>query len=174
MIGKHEIIVRDARLQYKFTIQRNITILSGESAAGKTTLIKMIAAYENNGNQSGVEVISDVPLAVVTRREWPRILPTIHNSIVFIDEGAEFVKHVDFAEYANHSDNYFVIATREALGQLSYSTNEIYGIKNQTANYYQRTKRLYSTFFSLHNTSIHTVEKPDLVIVEDSNSGFPK
>ena len=50
MKGKYEIIVKDRHLQYKFTINRNITILRGDSATGKTTLIDMIAAFQTNGN----------------------------------------------------------------------------------------------------------------------------
>ncbi len=40
MKGSYEVTVRNNRLQYKFTVQRNITILRGNSATGKTTLIE--------------------------------------------------------------------------------------------------------------------------------------
>ena len=49
MTGKYEVIVNSRRLQYKFTINRNITILRGDSATGKTTLIDMISSYQQNG-----------------------------------------------------------------------------------------------------------------------------
>ena len=39
MKGSFEVIVKNRRIQYKFTICRNITILKGDSATGKTTLI---------------------------------------------------------------------------------------------------------------------------------------
>ena len=39
MKGKHHIIVESARLKYEFDIKRNITIIQGDSAPGKTTLI---------------------------------------------------------------------------------------------------------------------------------------
>ena len=54
MKGKYEVIVQNRRLQYKFTINRNITVLRGDSATGKTTLIDMIAAYQQNGAASGI------------------------------------------------------------------------------------------------------------------------
>ena len=58
MKGKYEVVVKSRRVQYKFSVIRNITILRGDSATGKTTLIDMIAAYQENGEASGVTVIS--------------------------------------------------------------------------------------------------------------------
>ena len=37
MKGKHHIIIESARLKYEFDIRRNITIIQGDSATGKTT-----------------------------------------------------------------------------------------------------------------------------------------
>lgn len=42
MKGSYEVIVQSRRLQYKFVIRRNITIIKGNSATGKTTLLEMI------------------------------------------------------------------------------------------------------------------------------------
>ena len=39
MKGKYEVVVKSRRVQYKFSVIRNITILRGDSATGKTTLI---------------------------------------------------------------------------------------------------------------------------------------
>ena len=172
MKGSHEITVRNARVQYKFTVERNITILRGDSATGKTTLIEMIAAYQRGGQQSGVTVLADKPCVVLTEMNWELVLGTIHDSIVFIDEGARFVSSRDFARAVRDSDNYYVIATRVPLYDLPYSTKEIYGIRNIAGNRYQGTKRLYAEFFPLVDTEPKNMGRPDLVIVEDSNAGF--
>lgn len=42
MRGKHKVIVQNNRLHYEFELKRNITIIRGDSATGKTTLINMI------------------------------------------------------------------------------------------------------------------------------------
>ena len=172
MRGKHEIIVRNARVQYKFTIERNITILKGDSATGKTTLIDMIASYQRTGEQSGVTLRSDKPCVVLTSQNWQLILGQTRDSIVFIDEGERFVCSQDFAEAAKNSDNYYVIATRVPLFNLPYSTKEIYGIRNKSGNRYQGTKRLYAEFYPLVNAPMESIGPPDLVVVEDSNAGF--
>ena len=149
MKGKYEITVRNRRLQYRFTIERNLTILRGDSATGKTTLIDMLAAYQQNGTDSGIEVRCEKNCTVLTGLRWQENLSSIHDNIVFIDEGDRFVTSKDFAEAVRSSDNYYVIATRASLFNLPYSIKEIYGIKNVSGNRYQGTKRLYSEFYPL-------------------------
>ena len=66
MTGEHQIIVRTNRLQFKFTLKRNITVLRGNSATGKTTLIELIEQHQNNRNGSGVEISCDKKCVVLT------------------------------------------------------------------------------------------------------------
>lgn len=171
MTGKYDIVVQNRRLQYKFTIERNITVLRGDSATGKTTLIDMIASYQQNGEASGITVTCEKTCTVLNGLRWKENLALIHDSIVFIDEGDKFVLSEDFARAIRHSDNYYVIATRAPLTNLPYSVDEIYGIENSTAKRYQGTKRLYARFYNLCDTKVNSISRPDLVIVEDSNAG---
>ena len=171
MIGKYEIIVKNRRVQYKFIIKRNITILKGDSATGKTTLIEMIQAYQQNKENSGVFIKCQKECVVLNSQNWEIILKNIHDSIVFIDEGDYFVKSKDFAKIIKSSNNYYVIVTRSSLFNLPYSVEEIYGIKNTNGNKYQETKRIYSKFYPIYDNTKNII-KPDLVIVEDSNSGY--
>ena len=172
MKGKYNITVKSRRIQYKFTVLRNITILRGDSATGKTTLIDMIAAYQENGEASGVTVQSKKQCTVLTGIRWQENLAMIHDSIVFIDEGDKFVASEDFARAVRNTDNYYVIATRASLFNLPYSIKEIYGIKNVSGNRYQGTKRLYAEFYPLCRVDNELTAKPDLVITEDSKSGY--
>lgn len=172
MRGAYDIVVKNRRLQYKFTIERNITILRGDSATGKTTLIEMIAAYQRSGEQSGVTVLSERPCVVLPALNWQLILSGIHDSIVFIDEGDSFVASADFARQIQGTSNYYVIATRASLFNLPYSVKEIYGIKNKAGNRYQGTKRLYAEFFPLCTSEPKQISRPDLVVVEDAHSGY--
>ena len=160
------------RVQYKFSVIRNITILRGDSATGKTTLIDMIAAYQENGEASGVTVISKKQCSVLSGIRWQENLSLIHDSIVFIDEGDKFVASEDFAKAIKNTDNYYVIATRTSLFNLPYSVKEIYGIKNVSGNRFQGTKRLYAEFYPLCRVDTDISLKPDLVITEDSKSGY--
>lgn len=64
MRGIHHIIVQNGSLKYEFDIRRNITILKGDSATGKTTLVEMIQEYLIAGTDSGVNLSCDVPCRV--------------------------------------------------------------------------------------------------------------
>ena len=160
MRGSHDIIVKNNRVRYKFTVNRNITILRGDSATGKTTLIDMISAYSKDGSDSGVEIKCDKKCVVLERGNWERDLKDYKDSIVFIDEGNPFVRSYDFSDMIKNSDNYYVIATRDSLFNLPYSIREIYGIRNTSGNRYQQTKRIYSEMYPLYNREI-LQEKPD-------------
>jgi len=172
MKGSYEIIVQNRRLQYKFTISRNITILRGDSATGKTTLIEMIRSYQLNGVQSGINVSCKRKCIALEGSDWQLLLNQINDSIVFIDEGNSFVYSQDFAEAVKNSGNYYVIAVRNNLYNLPYSITEIYGIENVSGNKYQGTKRLYSRLYNLYEKNTPIAKKPELVIVEDAKSGY--
>lgn len=45
MKGKYKVTVKNNQLHYEFEIRRNITIIKGDSATGKTTLVNMIRQY---------------------------------------------------------------------------------------------------------------------------------
>lgn len=171
MKGSYQIVVRNNRVQYKLAIRRNITVLRGDSATGKTTLIEMIAAYESDGPASGVTLTCDVPCTVVAGNRWQNDLKAIKGSIVFIDEGNPFVASRDFAKAIQRTDNYYVIATRDALHALPYSVDEIYGIRNVTRQKYEGVQRLYSSLYSIYSER-ELVANPDVVIVEDAKSGY--
>ena len=64
MKGKHKVIVQNNRLHYELEIERNITIIQGDSATGKTTLIDMIRQAFNLGISSGIEAVCNVPVTV--------------------------------------------------------------------------------------------------------------
>lgn len=174
MKGSYSIIVQNNKVQYKFSINRNITILRGKSGSGKTSLINMISQYVTDGVNSGVNISCDVPVYVLTQLNWKLILDTLENTIVFIDEGADFVKSKEFAENVKNSSNYFVISVRDNIPTLPYSVDEIYTLHNTTKKY-GKVKRLYTNFKKIYSDKdllSSEISKPDFVIVEDSNSGF--
>ena len=56
MKGSYKVVLQNKRVKYEFTVRRNITIIRGDSATGKTTLISMVAAVSNPGRMLGVTV----------------------------------------------------------------------------------------------------------------------
>lgn len=173
MVGKYDLEVYNRRVHYFLTIQRNITVLQGNSATGKTELIRLINDYNINGRSSGITVKCDVKCTVLTTADWDIRLSAMSGTIVFIDETAGFIKSQKFAEMIKGSDNYFVIVTRDDLSQLPYSVDEIYGLKNVSdSSKYKSYKRIYNETYRLYNLKRFEPITPAAVITEDSNSGF--
>lgn len=125
MKGSIDVIVQNDRIKYEFSIKRNITIIKGDSATGKTSLIEMIRDYHLQGAESGVELSCEKDCVVVEGNLWKEQLRYVHESIVFIDEGNRFMSSVEFAGFIQNTDNYYVLVTREGLSALPYSVEEI-------------------------------------------------
>ena len=170
MKGKYKVIVRNNKLHYEFEIKRNITIIQGDSATGKTTLINMLRQAENLGESSGVDVLSNVPCRILEGVSWKLILQNTSGTIFFIDEENAFINTEEFAAEVRGSDNYFVLITRENLYNLPYSVEEIYGL--YASGRYQNTKKIYQQMYRIYSDIQELPIKPELFIVEDSNFGY--
>lgn len=171
MKGKHRIVVQNKRIRYDFEIKRNITVIRGDSATGKTALVDMIREHFENGNASAVELVCDKKCTVLNGRTWFGQLFLMQDSIVFIDEGNDFITSKEFAAAIQNTDNYYVIVTRESISSMPYSVDEIYGIRD--SGKYGVLKRTYNELYHLYEMTDYSQRvKPEIIITEDSNSGF--
>lgn len=165
MKGTHRIIVQNKRIRYDFEVKRNITIIRGDSATGKTALVDMIREHFENGDASAVELTCDKECTVLDGRTWKGQLSMMKDCIVFIDEGNDFVMNDDFAAAVQNTDNYYVIVTREGIPSLPYSVDEIYGIRN--SGKYGPLKRTYNEFYHLYEMKdYHQPVNPEKIITE--------
>ncbi len=171
MKGVSQVRIFSGRVRYRFVVRRNITIIQGISATGKTTLVNMVREYENNGEDSGISISCPKQCVVLEGRHWQQNLSLIHDSIVFIDEFNKFVRSEDFARAIRHTDNYYVIVTREPLENLPYSVEEIYGIR--LSGKYGTLKQAYHEFYRLYDEPApQEAFTPDTLLTEDTNSGY--
>ena len=170
MKGKYKVIVRNNRLHYEFEIKRNITIVRGDSATGKTTLINLLRQAENLGASSGVDLVCPVPCRILEGVNWKLILENSTGTIFFIDEENAFINTEEFASAVKNSDNYYVLITRENLYNLPYSVDEIYGL--HCSGKYHDTKRMYNQMYRIYSDYQELPVIPEKIITEDSNSGF--
>lgn len=171
MKGRYHIIVQNNKVKFEFDIKRNITIVRGDSATGKTTLVSLIDTYDRLGTDSGIEVLCKKRCLTINNSNWEYILNSISECIVFIDEETTIVKSDDFARKIRETDNYYVIITRENLPNLPYSVEEVYGIHN--SGRYSDMRRTYNSFYQLYTTENSVKNEPvEIVIAEDSNSGY--
>lgn len=171
MKGKHRIIISTKRIKYDFEIRRNLTVIRGDSATGKTTLVDMIRDYVNNPSGTPVELSCDKKCYVLEGSFWKEQLSAMFDSIVFIDEGNDFIKTQEFASAIQETDNYYVIISRESLPTLPYSVEEIYGIR--TSGKYGTLKQSYHEFYRIYGVDVYRKNiEPEVVVTEDSNSGY--
>ena len=175
MTGKHHIVIETLRIKYEFDIRRNLTIIQGDSATGKTTLTDLLQDYARDEVNGPIRLQSDVPCVVFggTEQNWESFIQTIKESIVFIDEGYSFIRSREFAEVIRQTDNYYVLITREALTCLPYSINEIYGIR--TSGRFHYPEQIYHEFYPIYKEETEcTLNKSTepVILAEDSKSGY--
>ncbi len=170
MKGTYEIEVRNRRVVFNLTIERNITVIRGDSATGKTTLVDMIQSFERYGDQSGITIQCRKPCRVLSDPDWEDRLEKIQDSIVFLDEGNRFITSAAFAKAIMGTDNYYVLVTRENLYQLPYSVNSVLKLKTTASRFKTTYVRSYPHYEYLHEP-VEQISSMDRIITEDSNSG---
>ena len=171
MNGKYTVKIKDRRVRYNFELVRNITVVQGDSGTGKTTLFDMVFAFTRLKERSGVQIVCDRPcVALHAELDWQTRLAGIHDSIVFIDEDAEYIGTHEFALSIRHTDNYYVIFCRDSLHQLPYSVEEIYEIK--TSNKLHTFRKIYRRQKDYLYANAAGKTKPSVLLTEDSHSGY--
>ena len=172
MKGRIEIRVSNNRARFSFALERNITIVRGDSGTGKTTLYEMVAEYTRLGEASGVQISAPCPCVALVDMDWQNQLRHTRGSVVFIDEGAAYLASVDFASAARNSDNYYVIFNRENLHTLPYSVEEIYEIKtsNRIHTFQKVYKRQRGCIYFLNGEKKKA--EGSVLLTEDTHAGF--
>lgn len=176
MVGSYDIEVRQRRLVYKLSIKRNITIILGHSASGKTKLIELIRSYNLLGNESGVTINCDRP-CIVLAGKIADISAAVHGnagSIFFMDEDyTRIMKTSEFAAIVKNADGYFVLVTRDKLSSLPYSANAIMHLRKESRyNEYKPKITINILTPRYDNIPLNDPFRPDTLLVEDSKSGY--
>lgn len=166
MRGKIKIYVKNRHITFSFTLERNITVITGDSGTGKTKLINMVRDYSELGKSSGVTLRCDKTCIVLEGRNWEQILNDTHNSVVFVEESTRFLTSQAFAQTMKKSNNYYVLVTREPLPQIPYSIDCIKQIIKNNSK-----PKLDSIYKNIRTNDISGFPY-DIVITEDSKSGF--
>ena len=168
MKGNIKVVVSTKKLRYELNLRRNITIIQGDSATGKTTLIQIINDYLSGRTGPGTDVICKKKCAVLSGDLESVLirLERLSDTIVFANEQEHFLYPKRFAAAVLKSDCYFVFITRDDLHTLPYSVNEIYCLKN--SGYYQNTRQVYNSLHQIYPESqVHDMIAPTMILTED-------
>lgn len=172
MKGKYRIELYNSIVHYFLTVERNITILQGSSATGKSELVRLLTEYNQSRESSGITLICDKKCSVLTSDDWESRLKSMKDRIIFIDEGNSFVQTKEFARAIDGSDNYFVIIYRDSLYELPYSIREVYGLRELSASKYKKAEQIYNEMFQLYPSFSGVDISVSRILTEDSESGF--
>lgn len=117
MTGKYHIKIRNKYVTYEFEVKRKYTIIRGDSATGKTYMVRLL-------NSNVTEIKCEVGISVLPNSNWDILLREVHNQIFVIDEDFEAMKSNKFIDAMNRSDNYFILITRQELKGLTCNAVE--------------------------------------------------
>lgn len=170
MVGKRQVIVGDNKVKFTLDLERKITVLRGKSSTGKSHLYSLLEdSLQSKTRSVGVHCNCTSSIVVLSSTKWQDAV-LLHNKIIFADEYEDALFDSEFLSAVSTSDNYFVFITRKAnLLGVSFSVNSIFSLNVDAKEgdiFCTRMSHMYS-----YKTTL-PVGAPDVVITEDTNSGF--
>lgn len=170
MLGKYYIDIGNKYKKFHIEIEHRINVIKGNSASGKTTLIKFIEQFLRSGKSSGLKCDTNADKLIVLHEgdDYENIINKNRgiNTIILVDEQVQFIKSEDFIRVLDNSGFYIVIISRDSIKYFDYSIKALYKLVTE-----KRGICSYS-YLSILYTGAEFVVQPDIMITEDSNSGF--
>lgn len=174
------IIDNHSNTEYQLQIKRKITIITGDSATGKSVIYDLIQENEASRRvfkcENGVNRISTIKVVAANLDDIYFISLDTEPSIVILDEQFPY-KDNNVINYIKESNSYFIIITRNlsSLSKLPFSMSEIYTIGFAKKLKSRQLNRIYNVYTmkklynldSVVNSLIHPI-----VVTEDSKSGY--
>lgn len=184
MKGKYHINLKIRNREYNLSIERQFTILLGESSTGKSYFVDQLNAVLNDPNTSiRNSVLStniDTIIVYTNQTQFAEdpikvIKSTIKknrkmgSSIIIMDEVVVESLGSRIGELVS-SDSYFLFVTRKPIIEIPYSIFSIYTFECQV-KMLNGNKYFASSLCHLYEDKEKWVS-PDLLIAEDSTSGY--
>lgn len=183
MLGKYNVLFTTGKCSYDFEIKRKYTILSGDSATGKSEFIEGIKNHlermEDNVNAELFSTLScKLDIVVFDRSVYKKIgfeFISKGNLLVLIDErDIDFLVRNCKLNCLSEYDNYYIIACRDhiKISCLPFSVDEIYEINTSDKKYPMSDKSVFkSKLYPIYYSDVEYL-KPDIILTEDRKSGF--
>jgi len=170
MKGKHIVGITSRRAEYRLELERKITVIKGKSGTGKSSVIRLVSDYLELGKDSGIKVTvsSSTRLLVLTNSsDWDTVMPSLRNTIIFFDEDVRYIYTEAFQKALWTADCYAVIISRSGqFTGLPFAVSSIYELVTE-----RNGKNTITSMYRLYEEK-HKRNDFDLVVTEDSNSGY--
>lgn len=163
MKGKYHLVVGNNKITYELDIERQVTVINGDSGTGKTTLYSMFHTIYFSSSYKRLGYKCNCADKIVTLHENAKLedLNGLSNKIIIADESCSLIYTLEFASFVSNSDLYFILISRKYFKWLTYSVDSIYELS--TDNKVTKLVKRYK--------DISSIIKADLVVSEDSGSG---
>jgi hypothetical protein len=112
------------KFSFEFALDRKVTIISGDSAIGKTTLMKLVRLSVRD--RQLVELEADRGCFILPMNYWNEALRS--DSIFFIDDNHPFLKLKDLDAVIKKANCYFVIVSRDPCLNIDYGIDDVFTI----------------------------------------------
>ena len=182
MKGPYRLQVFSSSLKYDLILDSKYTIITGDSATGKTELVRMV--LNDNTNR----IISDVPVTVlITLRDIQRLVSIEENRIYIIDEDVvDRIEHdfISVRDLLEKSKGYFIICARECIRGLQFAIDDIFELRTHqfvsdrdyfgnslSEDDYEDRVLTMNSIVKYYNEVYGWCENPDFLITEDLKSG---
>ena len=122
-----DISVKSKVFNFSGSISRRITVIRGDSATGKTSLVNVIKSHS-----PAVQIESSMPLIVAKNDIWKQILVASDNAVIFFDD-LSCTESKEFAEVCSEhlikNNLYIVIIGRHNLNNFKALERENDAVK---------------------------------------------
>lgn len=133
MKGHVDIIVRSMNISYEISLDRQISVIRGQSASGKTEFVRQIDLYWGDASHNGVQIESKYPVRHLVDEEYWENRIRDNPGVVWVADEADACllrkNESKLAAAIKHSDSYFILITRSAMKSLPYSINSIFELE---------------------------------------------
>lgn len=158
-----KIKIESELINYNLEFSHRLNIVEGNSATGKSTLLKIIDGDESSGSK----IVSNYKLVHINNKTL-ELISELKEDIVYIMDENDGINKENVTKILNLNKYKFIIISRELnLSQISYGIDQIYEIY-QSGRYNISRPKYKNELNSI------TVNKSKLneIITEDSNSGY--
>lgn len=170
MKGKHIVSITSRRAEYRLELERKITVIKGKSGTGKSSVIRLVSDYLELGKDSGIKVtvsLSTRLLVLTNSSDWDTVMSSLRNTIIFFDEDVRYIYTEAFQKALWTADCYAVIISRSGqFTGLPFAVSSIYELVTE-----RNGKNTITSMYHLYEEK-HKRNDFDLVVTEDSNSGY--
>lgn len=161
-----KIKIKSKLINYDLNFEHNLNILRGDSATGKSTIVKFL----DNEESSNAIIESNYELFHLNSKMLERNIKLDNKTIYIMDE-SDGIKNQIVINTINKNKYKFILIIRDAkLENLSYGINQIYELYK--SGKYNLNRRIYKDNLNKDKLGLLNFEDFNSIVTEDSESGF--